>query len=106
MTSDLRIVYITFPDLDLATKIAKILVEEGLAACVNIYPVVHSIYKWQGQLCNETELVLLAKTTVNSVARLMARVKELHSYECPAMLSIVVDQANSDFESWVLSSLH
>ncbi len=105
MSSELRIVYITFPDADLAQKTGKILVEEGLAACVNIYPALQSIYKWQGELCEATESALLAKTRVDLVARLMERVKELHSYDCPAMLSIVVDQAHSDFENWALSSL-
>ncbi len=105
MSSELRIVYITFPDADLAQKTGKILVEEGLAACVNIYPSVNSIYKWQGQICQESELVLLAKTRVNLVARLMQRVKELHSYDCPPMLSIVVDEASADYEDWLFKAL-
>lgn len=105
MSSNIRIVYITFPDQKSAEEIARILVDEKLAACVNIYPAIKSLYKWQGGFCSESEIVVLAKTEAKLVPELMTRVKELHSYECPAMLSLTVDEAYKPYEAWINSEL-
>lgn len=93
--------YITFPDEQSAQELGSKLVQERLAACVNIYPGLKSIYHWQGQICSETEALMLAKTSSKLVEKLMARVAELHSYEYPAMLSLRVEEAYKPYESWL-----
>ncbi len=93
--------YVTSPSLEEAEKIAAILVEERLAACVNIYPNCRSIYKWDGQICKETEAILIIKTLSKLVSRLMERLQSLHSYECPAMISFKPDEVNQVFEAWI-----
>ena len=85
--------YSACSSLEEAKQIAFVLLEEGLAACINIYPQVISIYKWQAEILENTEVVLLAKTQQASVGPLIDRIKSLHSYECPAILSIPVDEA-------------
>ncbi len=105
MSSDIRIVYITFPQQKHAEEAGAILVNERLAACVNIYPNIKSLYQWQGTLHNENETVIVAKTTAKLVPELMQRVKELHSYDCPAMLSFAADQVYKPYETWLNSEL-
>ncbi len=105
MASLIKIVYITFPNLEAAEKTASILINERLAACVNIYPSIKSYYQWQAQLCSATETIMLAKTEARLVSKLIQRVQELHSYECPAMLSLSVDEAYKPYEDWLRSEL-
>ena len=81
-----RIVFITAGAEEEAVRIAKALVEQRLAACVNIIQPVRSIYRWEGKVCDEQELLLVAKTHVEQIAALMACVEELHSYDVPEIL--------------------
>ncbi|MDI6639290.1 MAG: divalent-cation tolerance protein CutA [Methanocellales archaeon] len=91
-------VYITTSSLDEAKFIGRTLVKERLVACANIFPIT-SIYHWDGMQEAE-EVVLLAKTTAENVKRIEQRVKELHSYDVPCIISLVID-GSEDYLTWI-----
>ena len=83
MFAEPRLVYITAADAEEATKIARALVEERLAACANILDPMRSVFRWEGEIQEGSETVLIVKTTADRVAALTDRVMTLHSYDCP-----------------------
>ncbi|MCB0359003.1 MAG: divalent-cation tolerance protein CutA, partial [Bdellovibrionales bacterium] len=83
MTTPLRIVFVTVPDREAATTIARRLVEERLAACVNIVPEIQSIFRWNGTVTEEAEVLLKIKTLDDRTSELEARIVELHPYTTP-----------------------
>ena len=96
-------VYITVRDEDEAKKIGKALVEEGLAACVNMHPI-QSIYRWQGQIEEEGEIALFIKTKANLADEIIERVKELHSYEVPCIVCYPIEKGYPDYLKWIEES--
>ena len=88
--SDVRVVLLTAPDAATAETLARTLVEERLAACVNVVPGVRSVYRWQGRVEEAVELLLVAKTRADRGAALAARVRELHPYALPEVLELPV----------------
>ncbi len=98
---DINLVYITTGNKEEAKVIGKELVKSRLAACVNIIDHMNSIYLWEGKLQEDEETVLIAKTTSAMVPKLVARVKELHSYECPCVVALPVSGGNPDFLEWI-----
>jgi len=98
---DIQFVYMTAGSLDEARSIGRELVESGLAACVNIIGQVQSMYIWNGKIQDDTEAVLIAKTTSLRLPELIARVRALHSYDCPCIVSLPVSGGNPDFLDWV-----
>lgn len=104
MFNNLRLVYITTSSKEEAQKIGRRLVEERLTACVNIIGEMESIYRWHDEIKQETECVLIAKTTYHNVSKLTARVKELHSYECPCIISVPISEqeGNRDYQKWLI----
>jgi periplasmic divalent cation tolerance protein len=80
-------VFITVPSREVAEKIGRIIVEERLAACVNIIPEMRSIYRWHDNLESVTEIVLIAKSRTALFAMLEQRVKALHPYQCPCIVA-------------------
>jgi periplasmic divalent cation tolerance protein len=101
----LRIFVSTAPP-DVAPELARALVEEKLAACVNVLPGARSIYSWKGETCDEAESVLLIKTTAERAAELSARLMALHPYEVPELVAIelVEGEGNPEYLRWVLSA--
>ena len=98
---DIRIIYITAGSMEEARRIGGALVEERLAACVNILPGMTSLYRWEGALEEGHEVVLIAKTTAVRVEALTARVVALHSYDCPCVVVLPVQGGNPDFLQWI-----
>lgn len=96
----MRIVLSTVPE-DPAPALARRLVDERLAACVNLIPAVRSIYRWQGQVEDGRETLLVMKTADGTVARLMARIKELHPYQVPEIVVLPVEAAFPLYARWV-----
>ncbi len=94
-------VYITATDRDEATRIGRTLVEERLAACVNVIDGMTSIYRWEGAVQQETEAVLIAKTTEINVNKLIERVKAIHSYDCPCVVSWPIAAGNAPYLKWI-----
>jgi periplasmic divalent cation tolerance protein len=95
------LVYITTSSEEEARKIGEALVQERLAACINIMKGLESIYEWQGELCRAQEFVILVKTTQDQWQKLHKRVLELHSYDCPAILALPVSMGNPKFLEWI-----
>lgn len=96
-------VYVTAGSADEARKIGRVLVEERLAACANIIDGMHSIYRWEGDIQEDAECVLIAKTREAHVAALIERVKALHSYSCPCIVTLPVLGGNPDYLAWLES---
>ncbi|MDR7069846.1 periplasmic divalent cation tolerance protein [Pseudoxanthomonas japonensis] len=91
----------TCPDADTAQRLARALVDERLAACVNLLPGVVSTYRWQGQVEQATEVQLLAKTTGERREALVARLAELHPYELPEILAVETAAGLPAYLDWV-----
>ncbi len=102
---DIRFVYMTAGSLAEARTIGRELVESGLAACVNILPGMQSIYRWEGKIEEATEVVVIAKTTAPRVPALTAKVKSLHSYDCPCIVSLKVDGGYQPYLDWITGSV-
>jgi periplasmic divalent cation tolerance protein len=101
MSSDLRLVYMTAGTSKEARLIGEALVAEQLAACVNLIDGMNSIYRWEGEIQHETETVIIAKTNERLVSALTDRVKALHSYDCPCVVSVPIDSGNAEFLNWI-----
>jgi periplasmic divalent cation tolerance protein len=99
------VVLTTVNNMNEARTIARALVEERLAACVNIIPGLTSIYRWQGQICEDSELLLLIKTQAARVAALRARLVHLHSYEVPEVIALPITAGSAPYLAWLDSSL-
>lgn len=95
------LVMITAPGEEHGEKIAKALVEDRLGACVNLISKIRSFFRWKGQMCEEEEVLLLIKTTAESMERLIQRVKELHPYELPEIIALPIVKGLSDYLNWV-----
>lgn len=106
MFYNLRLVYITTKDRKEAKDIGRALVEEKLAACVNILDGMESIYRWEGKIVEENEAILIAKTPYHNVNELTNRVKELHSYDCPCIISfqLTEQEGNAEYQKWIINS--
>jgi len=96
-----NLIYITTENKVEAERIGRILVEERLAACINIIDGMNSIYRWEGKLMQDTETVLIAKTVQDKVSTLTERVKALHSYDCPCVVALPIRDGNESFLNWV-----
>ena len=99
------LVYITAKDKEHALSIGKTLVEERLCACVNIMDSMTSIYHWEGQINTDNESVLIAKTVSEKFDTLQERVKQLHTYTCPCIVSIPISNGNTQYLHWLKSEL-
>jgi periplasmic divalent cation tolerance protein len=98
-----RSVYITVGDETEAGKIGRILVQEKLAACINYFPI-HSIYRWKGNIEEAGEVAIIAKTRRELVDRVIARIKQIHSYEVPCVVSWIIENGNPDYLDWIKDS--
>ena len=107
MFRNIRLIYITTGSTEEARKIGKILVEEKLAACANIVNGMESIYHWKGKIESDSETILICKTTYSNVRNLTERVKKLHSYDVPCVISLNVSEqeGNEDYLDWIIDSV-
>ena len=95
------IVLSTFSDPDTARRVTRTLVEEKLAACANLLPNVESVYWWKGAVETATETTAILKTTGEVYPRLEARLRELHPYELPEIISIRPAGGLPDYLQWI-----
>jgi|SRR5579871_6253232 periplasmic divalent cation tolerance protein len=103
--TDKRIVLTTSNSKDEAQKIAHHLVENQLAACVNIVPHILSVYRWQSKVESNDEWLLLIKTTSEKFPAVRDAIRELHSYELPECISIAIDNGSPEYLQWVGESV-
>jgi len=99
-------VYATAGDATEALSIGRAVVEERLAACANVIDGMRSVYWWQGAVQEADEAVLVLKTTDDRLGALIARVRALHSYDCPCIEALPVVAGNQGFLDWVVRETH
>ncbi|MEJ2502011.1 MAG: divalent-cation tolerance protein CutA [Gemmatimonadota bacterium] len=100
-----RLVFVTGPDPETATRLVRTLVEEGVAACGNILPGIRSVYRWQGRVEEEAEALVLFKTTAAGAERLVHRIPELHPYDVPEVLVVDVEAGYAPYLQWVAENV-
>jgi periplasmic divalent cation tolerance protein len=98
---EFRLVLTTVPDEETGRRIARRLVEERLAACVNITAAATSLYRWEGKIVDDREFVLLIKTKASLLGRLEAAVKELHPYRVPEVIALTIDSGSAEYLGWL-----
>lgn len=105
ITPSIVVVLTTLDDRADAAEFARLLVEERLAACVNVLPVMQSLYRWQGVVETSAERQLIIKTTRAQLAALEVRLKQLHTYEVPEMLVLPVADTTVDYRNWLVGAV-
>ena len=103
--TDKLLVLSTAPSEAEAKKIAHALVEERLAACVNIVPKIHSVYRWQGKVESADEFLLLIKTTRDREEQVRSAIQDLHTYELPECIVIAIDGGSEEYLQWLSESV-
>jgi periplasmic divalent cation tolerance protein len=103
--TDFQIVLSTCADREQAERIARRLVEQQLAACVNILPGVQSIYRWQGNVESASEVLMVIKTSADLVSEVELTIASLHSYEVPEFLVLPVFGGSHPYLAWLRDSL-
>lgn len=101
MKKSFLLVFNTCPSKAVAQKIAKSLVKEKLAACVNISTSLESIYSWKGKICQEKEYLLFIKTKASLYKKLEKRLLELHPYEVPEIIALPIQAGSSQYLEWI-----
>ena len=99
--SNVQILLSTVESAQTAEKIASTVVEERLAACVNVLPGVSSYFRWEGEIQREQEFMLILKTSTDRLRALIERIKTLHPYEVPEIVSVPVEEGHQPFLDWV-----
>jgi periplasmic divalent cation tolerance protein len=100
---DQVLLYVTAGDAEEAALIGRTLVVERLVACANVIGAVRSFYRWEGEVQDDQEVVLIAKTAAERVAEATQRIKALHSYDVPCVVAVPLVGGNADFLSWIAS---
>jgi periplasmic divalent cation tolerance protein len=99
------VVFSTFPDADTAARVARTLVEDRLAACVNLLPMVRSIYRWEGEVCDEAETLAVIKTTAERYPALAAKIAELHPYQVPEVIALPLADGHPPYLAWLAAQV-
>jgi periplasmic divalent cation tolerance protein len=104
--SQLLVVVTSLPSLGAAQSLARSLVEERIAACVQLNSGVQSIYRWEGKICEESEILLSAKTTVNQWPIISSFIQKNHPYDLPEILAFTPEQYSEQYGEWVNSEVN
>lgn len=99
------VVLSTFPNPDKAAEVARTLVNEQLAACVNLVRQIRSIYRWQGEISDDTETLAVIKTTDERFEAMRARLVELHPYEVAEVIALPIEGGHAPYLAWVADSV-
>jgi len=99
------VVLITTPSRDEAYKISRVLIEEKLAACINIVESVHSIFWWKGNIEESGEALMIVKTRIDKLNKLIETVKKHHSYTVPEIIALPIIAGNPDYLKWLDESI-
>jgi periplasmic divalent cation tolerance protein len=103
--TDKRLVLNTAGSEEQARKIAHVLVDRQLAACVNIVPHVESVYRWQNKVESAREWLLLIKTTSEKLTAVRDAIRELHSYDLPECIAVAIDDGSPEYLQWLADSV-
>jgi periplasmic divalent cation tolerance protein len=99
--TDICILYVTASDREEAVRIGRTIVERRLAACANVLGPTTAIYRWEDEICEAAEAVLLLKTTVTLADEAVAEIRNIHSYDLPCVLRFGVDGGLPPFLDWI-----
>ena len=102
----LLVVVTTLPTIEAATALAKTLVESHLAACVQMNEGVYSVYRWEGKICEEQEILLSVKTMSHQWEEICAFIKESHPYDLPEIMAFSPEQYDQQYGQWVRSEVN
>ena len=100
------VVFITAPNKDEASRLADLLVERNLAACVQILPAMQSVYRWKGKVERQEEVLLIAKTFTAKFAELEREVRAVHSYETPEIVAVPLTAVSEPYRQWLSASVN
>jgi len=103
--SEYLIVFSTVPSVEVGTEIARDLVENMIAACVNIVPRIKSVYEWDGEIVEENESLLIIKTKQLFMDTLIERISEIHPYDIPEIIAMPVVEGNREYLNWIDSAI-
>jgi len=98
---DFYVFLVTVPNIEEGKKIARVLVERKLAACVNIIQNIHSIFSWKGNIEEENEHLLIIKTKENKGELIIQKVKEIHSYSEPECIGLKIKKGSETYLNWI-----
>jgi periplasmic divalent cation tolerance protein len=101
MADQILLAISTFPDAETASRVAQTLVEEKFAACANLMPAVHSIYRWKERIETAGEVIVFFKTTLDRRSAFQEKLRSLHPYEVPEIIFVPVDGGLPAYLSWV-----
>ncbi|HTM46478.1 MAG TPA: divalent-cation tolerance protein CutA [Polyangiaceae bacterium] len=101
MTTPFRLVYVTTPSPEVALNIGRSVVNRHLAACANVLPGMTSVYWWQGQLNQDSEVVLILKTHEDRLAELTTAIKAAHPSDTPCIVALPIISGNEEYLSWL-----
>jgi periplasmic divalent cation tolerance protein len=104
MGNEILLAFCTFPDAETARRIARDLVEGHLAACGNVLPQIHSVYRWQGKVESSDEALAFFKLSASRYAEFEAKLRSLHPYDVPEIIACSVHQALPEYLRWVVDS--
>jgi len=105
MSKQAMVVFSTAPDESVAAKLAAVLIERRLAACVNLVPGVRSLYWWEGRLQDEAEVLMVCKTDAQRLDALTAMLRERHPYDCPEIVALAVAGGSEPYLAWIGDTL-
>ena len=97
-----RVVLVTAPNEDVGRRLARALVERRLAACANLIPGVRSIYRWDGEVRDEAEVLLVIKTVAGRISELEAALAELHPYDVPECIALEPASVEAKYLAWLV----
>jgi len=95
------IFYVTFPNLEEGKRIARVLVERKVVACVNIIKEIYSIYQWKNKIEEDNEVLLIIKTSESKSEELIKLINEIHSYEVPECVGVKIEKASKFYIEWI-----
>jgi periplasmic divalent cation tolerance protein len=104
MADQILLAISTFPDADTANRVAQTLVEEKFAACANLIPAVHSIYRWKEKIETAGEVMVYFKTIQDRQAAFEEKLRSLHPYEVPEIIFVKIDGGSPDYLRWVIDN--
>ncbi len=101
MADQILLAITTFPDAETASRVAQTLIEEKFAACANLLPAVHSIYRWKEKIETAGEVIVFFKTIQDRQAAFEEKLRSLHPYEVPELIFVKIDSGSADYLRWV-----
>ncbi len=99
--NEFAVYFCTCPTIQEARQLATNLLEQRLVACINILPQVESMYRWQDEICNEPEVLLVLKSRKSLASQLQQAVKQLHCYDVPELIALDISAGLPDYLQWV-----